>query len=417
MIAQVIAIAFTMICGAAVVRALGSRHWFGLWYIYGSGVVGLIFLFLPWSRGAVSAVGVVAVLAIILIRPKADSSPRLRFSPIDVATIVVLASFASFATITALWEWDAWTIWALKGRVFFEHGGIDWRFLHVPENDFAHPDYPLSVSINLALPAIIGGTWNDRWLGVVTVAMLVSGAATIRENTAREFSPNVSASIALAVAALGGSPYVDTAETPFLVCSVCALAFLRAGIWPHSAILLGLAALTKNEGVALIAAVVAGLLITRRAREILRLWPAIAIASPWLILRAVHRFPTDVLSGSILDRAWKHVAEAPQILRLLAQHTDRPWLWIAIIAALPFALRRERLLFTILAAQLVLYAAAFFLTPYDVRWHIANSWDRLSVQLSVVAVFATLVALARRIAVTSATQTITHVEHPASAAM
>jgi len=50
-------------------------------------------------------------------------------------------------------------------------------------------------------------------------------------------------------------------------------------------VLLGLAACVKNEGIALLVSVALALLFAQR-RNVRRLWPAVAIAAPWLLLRA-----------------------------------------------------------------------------------------------------------------------------------
>ena len=392
MIAVLLAIAVTTLAGAAVARTIDADAPIGLWYLYGCGVMTLVLQVLPWSRALVIAIAVLSIAA-LTIRRRAVR-PRLRLSPVDAGTLLVLAVFGVFATIKALWEWDAWAIWALKGRVFFEHAGVDWRFLEADVNAFAHPDYPLFMPINLALPSVVAGVWDDRWLGIIVVAILLSASLAVREITARDFSPHISASIALSLVALGSSRYVGTAETALIALAVAALAFLRAGEWRHAAILLGLAATTKNEGMALLVAVVVGLLMTRLARNIVRLWPALAIAAPWLILRALHRVSTDVVAGPVLGRLTQHLAESSAIVRLLVIHSDPRFLWIAIIAALLVTFRRERLLFTIVAVQCAICVSAYFLTPYDAAWHVSTSWDRVSRQIAAMAAYAALVALA-----------------------
>src|SRR5437660_1137669 len=73
------------------------------------------------------------------------------------------------------------------------------------------------------------------------------------------------------------------------------------------AVLLGLAASTKNEGLTLIAAAAIALLFSGRRRDILRLWPAIVIPLPWLIARSLHKLPMDIVAGSVFDRITAHV--------------------------------------------------------------------------------------------------------------
>ena len=67
-----------------------------------------------------------------------------------------------------------------------------------------------------------------------------------------------------------------------------------ASDWRHASILLGFAASTKNEGIAMLVSAAIALLIIR-PRDVIRLWLSVAIAAPWLILRATHYLPTDIV--------------------------------------------------------------------------------------------------------------------------
>ena len=53
---------------------------------------------------------------------------------------------------------------------------------------------------------------------------------------------------------------------------------------------------------ALLAAAVGALVCSGRWRDVPRLWPALAVAAPWQVLRAVHSLSTDLLAGPLQDR-------------------------------------------------------------------------------------------------------------------
>src|SRR5205085_9160530 len=122
-------------------------------------------------------------------QPSNPATPHL----LDLATLISVASYSIYATLAPVWEWDFWAIWGLKARVFFDHGGIDWRFLESRWNAFVHPDYPLLVPLNFDFVALIGGAWSDRWLGVLFVAYAVALLLIARALASREVAPLVAA--------------------------------------------------------------------------------------------------------------------------------------------------------------------------------------------------------------------------------
>lgn len=406
MIGVVAASLLTLVAGLAAARAQGRPAPIGAAYLYGCGVITLAFTLLPWVRWSVALVVVASIITLVLVRDRSICMRAFRASPVDALTAIVLALFAGYSTVARLWEWDAWAIWAMKARAFFEYGGIDWAFMEKPSNFWLHGDYPLLVPANLALPAIVAGEWNDRWLGLIGVFILAAAVLVVRELTARRFAPSISALIAFAVAGLGASSYVGTAETPLLALSLAALACLHAEEHTAAAILLGLAASTKNEGVALLAAVLlvhafaalrataAGVRDGGAWQRVRHLCLAAAIVAPWFILRALHALPTDLASGSVVDRLTSRLGQAGPLLRDLATFVEKPALWVVLAVVTAFYWRRAPMLFAIAALQIVFCVTAYFVTPYDLSWHIATSWERVSRQLVALAAYAAMVALA-----------------------
>jgi hypothetical protein len=387
----------------------------GTAFLYGSGAIFFLLLLLSeagisWTRVSVG-MGCVAMLCVAIffawrVRSPAGSAPRLHV--IDVLTLALVAGYALYTTIAAVWEIDFWAIWGLKGRTFFDAGGIDWRFLESRWNAFQHSDYPLLVPLDFAFTALTGGAWDDRWLGALFVAWGASLIAIVRSLAARESGPACAALIALALASQCVTPYVGLAEGALVAFGAAAVLFLREALrsgdsaaWWHGALLLGLAANCKNEGVALVFAVtvalaVAGPRVDAGAR-LKRLWPAYALAAPWIAIRALHALPTDLAAGDVLSRVTGHLAQAGEILSLLASRLLDPWAWIALVVALlvvrPAAIVRERFVLIVTAIQLALFVGAYFATPYDVAWHVWASWPRLTSQLVVPVSFVVMLML------------------------
>ncbi|HKO57712.1 MAG TPA: hypothetical protein VJ276_17730, partial [Thermoanaerobaculia bacterium] len=214
-------------------------------FLYALGAVSLVMLVpLPWYPIPLALVVVLA--AAVAYRYTKNVGPALQPAPIDILTLATLVGYAFYATVARPWEWDFWAIWGLKGRVFHEARGIDWRFLATPSNDFSHPDYPPLLPNVYAFLALLRGGWDDRWLGLLFVAFGAALVILVRERAARETSPALASLVALAVAPTAVTRYVGLAEGPLIAYGTAGLLFARCGGMTHAAILLGFAALSKN---------------------------------------------------------------------------------------------------------------------------------------------------------------------------
>lgn len=391
----------------------------GLSFLYGSGAIFLVLLALSavgvrWTLAVVAAaaLAVFAIAAFIAVRKPATGKRHTGARPhvIDILTLGTLACYALYATLAPLWEWDFWAIWGLKARVFLEIGGIDWRFLESRWNIFAHSDYPLLVPLNFDFVSLAAGGWSDRWVGLIFVAWGAALLLVVRALAAREATPLLAALLTFALAAVSLSLDLGLAEGALIAFGGAGVLLVREALreddattWRHAALMLGFAANCKNEGLALIVAVTIALLAVSWSREraaarLPRLWPAYVLAAPWLALRVAHALPTDIVGGSVISRLMERLASAPEIFAFLAERLHRPWFWVALFAGLllaPAAARRhERFVLAVTAIQIVVFASAYFVTPYDVRWHVVTSWARLTGQVAVPIAFSVFLMLA-----------------------
>jgi hypothetical protein len=421
MTAVLVAIVSLLVLGIPATLALDRRArgplLLGTSFLYGSGVIFLILLSwsavgLRWSLVGITIVAllVLSALAFVTLRTRgprtADHGPRAHW--LDIATLLTLIGYALYATIAPLWEWDFWAIWGLKARVFLEHGGIDWRFLESQWNTFVHPDYPLLLPLNYDFVALLQGGWSDRWLGALNVAYGVALVCIVRGLASRESSTVPAALVTLTAASLAVSRYIGLAEGPLIAYGAAAVLFLRHGLvfdddasWRHGAVLLGFAANVKNEGIAMMVAVAAALLVIK-PRAILRLWPALALAAPWLILRTTHALPTDIATGSVSSRILYRLPFTAEILTFLARRLYEPWFWAAVLAGFLIApaVQRRRESFVVLTTlvQLIFYVGSYYATPHDARWHVATSWSRLTDQIAVPITYVVVLMLAKTVA-------------------
>lgn len=391
----------------------------GVAFLQGSGAIFLLMLALSvlnlqWTLLGVTVAAVLvwstAWIAVRLRKVSADpatphAQPRLHWT--DLATLLTLAGYTIYATAAPLWEWDFWAIWGLKARVFLEEGGIDWQFLESRWNTFAHPDYPILLPLDFDFLALVNGSWSDRWLGLFFVALGVALLCIARSLAAAESSPFIAGLLTFALSSVAISRYVGLSEGAVIAFGGAAVLLLRRGLladdsgaWRQGAVLLGFAANCKNEGLALLVAVALAMLLCdpRHWRRLFRLWPAAALAAPWLVLRATHSLATDIAGGSVLSRVLYRIRIAPQILGFLSARLDEPWFWVAVTASVlivPATLRRrESFVLVATAIQLLFFVGAYFATPNDLRWHVATSWSRLTAQVAAPITFSAVLMLA-----------------------
>ncbi|MGZ8853400.1 MAG: hypothetical protein ACXW2X_08385, partial [Thermoanaerobaculia bacterium] len=330
-----------------------------------------------------------------------------RPSPIDLLTIVILALYARYATLSRPTHWDFWAIWGLKGRVFYEARGIDWHFLASRWNLFAHPDYPLLLPFNYSYFALVGGGWNDRWIGVLFVAFGAALLWIVRAEAAREVGPHAAATMALAAAAFAFAPQIGLADGPLIAYSGAALLMIRrallsddSALLRNGAILLGLAGSTKNEGIALCVAVVIAMIASRVAlRRVAQLWPAAVLIAPWLILRAAHAIPTDLAAGGAAARLTARLSALPQLATAMLETLSYRYLWGLLLLSLlivPLRLvRREKFVLITVFIQFLFFSAAYLVTPLDAAWHVASSFGRISTQLGAPFLYVVMIMLAQ----------------------
>ena len=391
----------------AVDRDASPLRLLGLAFLYGCGAIHFVLLALSvlhmrWSLLSITIPVLLAMLPLTRARARARARALARLTPVDALTLIAPAALTAYATLAPLWEWDFWAIWGLKARVFLDAGGIDWRFLESQWNVFSHPDYPLLVPFVYDFAALVNGEWSDRWLGLLFVAWALALILVVRDLASLETTPLKAALITVAVSFLAISRYVGLAEGALVAFIGAGVLFVRKALndgddaaWRHGAILLGLAACTKNEGLAMLASVAVALAIVD-VKKLTRLWPAAAIALPWLVLRAVHDLPTDVVSGSLATRFAARVTESGTMAKLLIANLHAPWLWAALLVGLLLIdRRRERFVLLAVAIQIAVYIGIYFVTPRELAWHIGTSWPRLTMHVAGPLAFAVMIELAR----------------------
>jgi hypothetical protein len=309
--------------------------------------------------------------------------------PFDGALVLLLIGYAVYATLATPWEWDYWAIWGLKGKVFHVAGGVDWRFLRDPSNEFAHPDYPPMLPLLFNYFSLYYGEWHDRWIGLLYAGFAAAALLVVRDEL-REESSRVAVSIA--TVALSGvilQRWIGMGEGPLIALMLAGLAVLRSGSKKEDrsgimsgSLLLGLAALVKNEGLAMLLAATAATIFLhwRRPRLLLALVPGFLIVAPWYLLRLMSGLQTELFAGDAAARLLQ--TSVSEIIGAIAgQVPERPWYWVAALAScllfIDRAVTKERLLSMVLILFSATLIGAYFVTPYDSTWHVVSSWRRV----------------------------------------
>ncbi|HEY2092256.1 MAG TPA: hypothetical protein VGJ81_10220 [Thermoanaerobaculia bacterium] len=383
---------------APLLRFLGEAMLLGV-AICAAVLFAMSSLGVTWSFTRVSVAALLIAIALTLaLRPR-----QVRFEELhwfDLLTVATLAGYALFATIGAPPEIDFIASWGLKGATFAHHGGIDWSFLQNPWYRWDHPDYPPLLPLVFDAMTLASGGWKPETLGWLYPWFAAGLILIIRSLFREELGSPLRASLATAaVAPLAMAPWIGIGEGPLIAYGTAGLLLARRRVMTSAALLLGCAALSKNEGTALLIAAMAGLIMVRRWRDVPRLWPAFAIAAPWYIARTMFSLGTDIASGPVLDRVVARLRAPGELLAAFATYrTGLPLLWIGIAAAVILGIRfagDEIFALGTMAVQYLFYFGAYFVTEKNVGWHVRWSWERLAAQGMATLAFVAVVLLYR----------------------
>jgi hypothetical protein len=313
--------------------------------------------------------------------------------------------------------WDAWYNWNHKAR-FLYHQPAQWRDV-LSEQTFALPDYPL------LLPTLTARTWrfwgdDPLWLSQAIGFVFLAATVGVFVGTLRILRGASQACLGGAVL-LGLVPVVDVAmfqcaDMPvacyFLAATALAALYDGApengrGLLALSGLSAGLAAWTKNEGWLLIVVVATSrcFMAWRRPWRTTLLdasaWLA-GLAPPVLLTLYFKRFlapATHLVAAQgweLTQARWFDLQRHLMVFDyLLGRFIANPFL-LMIVLPLGWLLlgRAQRRTPGLRAASCVFwlmalgYYATYVATPYDLRWHVSTSIERLFIQLWPLGLFA-----------------------------
>jgi hypothetical protein len=321
-------------------------------------------------------------------------------------------------------EWDAWALWNLRAKFLAGPGGA-WRYALSPLLKNSHPDYPL------LLPAFVARVWKagatmDAIVPIITalgffgalIALLVSVIALLRGVA----SALLAGLVILSTTSLltwAPSQYADI-PLAFYYLAAIALLFLEGSqtegqrwtlLW--AGLCTGLAAWTKNEGIAFLASIaVVYLAFTfwqrRSAAALVRSGWLLAGAVPGILLTLWLKFFLAPAVDPLVTQGASGLARLADPSRYaqvasgffnnllnLGSGISHPLILLAILAILVRWKIEERYKQPSLIATAVLllvflsYCLVYLITPYGLAWQVQSSFDRLLLQIwpSVLLVF------------------------------
>ncbi len=278
--------------------------------LMGTSLAALDLAGIRWTPAALALPAVVAAAAGFLAHPAATPSGHREWAWGAAAVAAVAARAVAVAAVPAF-GWDFRYSWGLKAKVFALAGGHDFAWLARPPDWLAHPDYPPLWPDLIASGVVFGGdpaTAAAAWqaLFVIGIAAACWECATPAPAPVRALAAAVGAWIPViltpSVAYSGyAEPLIAFGISAGVVALLGAISGQR-GAWIAAAAAGAILAATKNEGVALAAALTLAAWRTAPRRAAL----AIAVATLgsvgcWRVAAALHGVTGY---ASVLSPAW-----------------------------------------------------------------------------------------------------------------
>ena len=321
-------------------------------------------------------------------------------------------------------HWDAWAVWDFKARALLEFHGRIGAWLRDPGYAFTHPEYPLAWPAMLAVPGWLAGGFDPRWARLVSVPFAIALppllAGLLADLGVRRGRWLIAGAVACLPRVLEQSAngYADwplaVVETAALRLVVRAVRGDAPGILPAcgAALLAGLAANLKNEGLVFAVAILAvlALAVRRGAVRVAAAAGAVLVfllfALPWRVYadrhglhagdfglpvaRVVQELPgrlTTVVGAVGLEAFGAGPAAGPAGAHGWVDHQAASWAGAWFLAAWVLLTGWRRLagpavgaVALVLAAQVAAAVGAYCVTVRDVGWLLASSLDRLMLQ-------------------------------------
>jgi hypothetical protein len=328
--------------------------------------------------------------------------------------ITAIAAFLMASLIEPHGGWDAQAIWNLRARCLFR-SGEQWGDCFSPLILWSHPDYPLLI------PAILSRFWFYLGLETVFVPILVAGFFTFGTVTLiasvfsviQRKSQGILAGLFLLGTGFfirhGWSQYADVPLCFFILSTVIVLMLKdrislgNNGLTVMAGLMASMAAWTKNEGLLFVVAVVVArsvlFIYFRQFRKylneliffLLGLIPVMVVLALFKLSYAPSgdELFLQPLSGIVLHLfdiaryTYLGNAFAKEMMHFGNNIVGLLLIYVYFVKLEINELNRPTIITvaSILIIMLMGYFLVYILSPYDLKWHLSSSLERLLLQL------------------------------------
>ncbi len=334
----------------------------------------------------------------IRLRIRPPRSPRAR-ALLALAGVLLLLLGISASQDRLVW--DGWAFWTLKARILFLEGAFPAAALDpAGPYPYAHPEYPLAVPLldwwlyrhaGAAAPAL-ASLAGVLWFAALPACVWAALRPHLDEVLAALATLGIAAFWPLAFYAAGG--YADVVIALAILGAILELERARRNLDPGAAyrlaVFLTLAALAKNEGLALAAIASTVAFISWRRRGVRRAATLVALAIPFLASTPWFIFTRRLgLTPQHLADAAPTVSGAltriPTIVAALGKLIfTRSWtpLPFLVAAGLVTAFRRRRLAspagWAVVSGYSAVIAGVYLTTALELEWLLRTTIDRMA---------------------------------------
>jgi hypothetical protein len=346
-------------------------------------VLGIVLLAIGGLLGGLAGSPVVGAGLTLVVgwilgpRLRCDVGPQI-LSP-GVSRILLLIFGVGFALmIMSLFRpvagWDAWFTWSIKAKGLAVAGSFDSPIFLSQAYNWTSQSYPTLLPSWQALAYIVSGDLSISWpLQFQQAWLWTAGAIAVVALCGGDSGRGVLLPLTWIIAPLvvwqSMQGYADVPLALPLILGTLVLRRKRLDVRGHviAGVLLAGAALTKAEGLPLVAAVLLCLLATRKPSAIAVLGPSIVLAAwvPWFVFTQRRGLTSDMVSVSMVTALFlgKVPSHLPQVAWIMGSAIFSPFRWGLLVPACLITVLAARRLDARLGAatvlQLMLFAAVY----------------------------------------------------------
>jgi hypothetical protein len=314
-----------------------------------------------------------------------------------IVTCILILTFAFLICGHPISDWDARSIWFFHAKRIFIDNNLYAQFDHYV--GISHNDYPVLVPAIAASIAKVVGHWNEIFPRLAILPVIAAPFYIIAAIISEKIIFNMlNAMILLVTGVWLLNGYMDAIVG--IYCGMACILLTRIYAFDVSAtaknnfgrdflsLILILASIMwlKNEGL-LIALIAFLILLPKIYRRfylcLLSSFPFMLFYGLWKIPMRINQIHGDLFIGDILQRGLDRLGRRDEIAKIAGAVFEESKFYIIAFFILILWSFRKGFFFRLLPAMtlITLYTAGviaiYFITPYDLSWHLETSAERV----------------------------------------